>query len=147
MLEQDFIATVPFGEMQPSISFTNAAGMYLSSKGNRNIGIQLVNVPKVRVSVYKVYENNILNFMRQNSYSNYYEESDDGSYGGNQYNIYGIENYGDLVMQRNYSAKSLPCGNGINLLNLSLDEINAYKGIYVGLMLHQLTIIGCTIQK
>ncbi|HRC16295.1 MAG TPA: hypothetical protein PLY25_11490, partial [Bacteroidia bacterium] len=128
MLDQDFIATVPFGEMQPSISFTNAAGMYLSSKGNRNVGIQLVNVPKVRVSVYKVYENNILNFMRQNSYSEYYEESEDGNSGGKQYNIYGIENYGDLVMQRNYSAKSLPRGNGINLLNLSLDEINAYKG-------------------
>ena len=131
MLDQDFIATIPFGEMQPSISFTNASGMYLSSKGNRNVGIQIVNVPKVRVSVYKVYENNILNFLRQNSYSDYYEGSEDGYTSRSQYSIYGIENYGDLVMQRNYGAKSLPRGNGNNLLNLSLDEINAYKGIYV----------------
>ncbi len=131
-LQEDFSAYVPFGEMQPSVSFTSANGMYLSSKSSKNIGISLVNVPKVRVTIYKLYENNILAFMRQNRYEYYdYDYSEDGSSGGARYNIYGIENFGDVAFQRDYDTKNLAKSNGANLLNISMDEINSFKGVYV----------------
>lgn len=132
-LENDFTSVIPFGEMQPSISFLYSNGLYLSSKSNKNIAINITNVPQVKVSIYKLYENNILAFMRQNSYHDYEydEEGNESSQGALHYNIYGIENLGDLAFQRVYDTKNLPKSKGVNLLNLSLDEINTYKGIYV----------------
>lgn len=133
VLENDFTAVIPFGEMQPSISFLYSKGLYLSSKGSKNIGINITNVPKVKVTVYKLYENNILSFMRQNSYSDY-EYDDEGNeriQSALHYNTYGLETMGDVMFERFFETKNLPKAKGVNLLNLSLNDINAYKGIYV----------------
>ena len=123
-LEQAYTVMVPFGEMQPSISFLNN-GMYLSDKSSKNMGISIVNVPKIKLSVYKVYENNILSYMRQNSYEGYSEDEEDFS-SSTQYTTYGMEQYGDLVMERTYETKNLPMVNNMQLLNLSMNEINAF---------------------
>ncbi len=64
-LENDFSRVVSFADPIPDISFTEHKAVYLSTKGERNLGVNIINVPKVRVSVFKVFENNIQHYMRQ----------------------------------------------------------------------------------
>jgi uncharacterized protein YfaS (alpha-2-macroglobulin family) len=60
VLHEDFFNQVAFGKLEPSVSFTNSKSVYLSSEGARNIQLKIVNVPKVKIVVSKIYENNIL---------------------------------------------------------------------------------------
>src|SRR5690606_24159055 len=51
----DYTEIVFFGELTPSIDFANNKGMYLSSKGYKNVALNIVNVPEIVVTVVKVY--------------------------------------------------------------------------------------------
>ncbi|OJJ16587.1 hypothetical protein BKI52_32240 [marine bacterium AO1-C] len=111
---------VQFGNLSPYISFVAKNGLYLSSKGNKNVGIRIVNVPKVKVTVYKIYENNIQRFISERGYirdnaSSYYTN---------------YSEYGDVVLEQDYDTKSLPQTHGMHVLNFDLDKANNFKGIY-----------------
>ena len=111
---------VQFGNLSPYISFVAKKGLYLSDKGNKNIGIRIVNVPKVKVTVYKIYENNIQRFISERGHI-----SDNASYYYTNYS-----GYGDVILSQEYDTKSLPQTNGMHVLNLDLDKANNFKGIY-----------------
>ncbi len=59
-LKDDKTIQANFGTLDPTITFTNTKGMYLSSKGFRNVALNIVEVQKVELTVVKVYENNLL---------------------------------------------------------------------------------------
>ncbi|MFN8155469.1 MAG: MG2 domain-containing protein [Bacteroidia bacterium] len=127
-MANDYYTTVSFGEQEPGIAFTNNKGMYLTSKGNRKIGIQIVNMPKVKVSVYKIYENNILAFMNSNRYNEWWNE-EDGS--GWVYNDYDLERYGNVVLSQEYNTRDLPKTKGMSLLSMNFDDEMPFRGIYL----------------
>lgn len=135
VLKTDSRHEVFFGEMPPSISFSSKKAIYLSKSGSRNIGINIVNVPEVQVKIIKIYENNILAYMRGNSYGYYdyfYED-----YGGEYYNndrTYDMDQggqYSSVVSERTIKTSDLPRINGIATLNLDMPQIDEFKGIYV----------------
>ncbi len=64
-LEEPVTRDLFFGKMPASIQFANKKALYLSSKGAHNVGLNIVNVPKVQVKIAKVYENNILTDVTQ----------------------------------------------------------------------------------
>ena len=134
-LDNDYKGQASFGKMEPAISFVNNSGIYLSSKSSKNIGINIINIPKVHVKIYRVYENNIIHYLQSGRYNYYgYEgEDDDEGYYGNKfnYNTYNIESFGDKIMDQNFETKDLQKKNGISILNLSLDEKSQFKGIYI----------------
>lgn len=136
-LKEDYQQAVVFGEMQPSISFVSKKGLYLSSNGSKNVGIKIINVPKVRVVVYKIYENNMLSFFHYNglngSYGGEYNEGEE-YYDDSQPELYIDENdnpYGDAVLDREYDSHQLGKAGDVQLLNLDLKELNDYKGVYI----------------
>ncbi len=57
---------ITFGELEPAISFANDKGVYLSGKGAKNIEVKIVNVPRVKVVISKIYENNLLTAQQSN---------------------------------------------------------------------------------
>src|SRR5690349_19970687 len=123
-MEKDFTQLVVFDALEPSISFVSKKGIYLSSEDSKNIAVNIVSVPKVRVTIKKVYENNIVHFMRSNryhSYEEYYYDEEDGEsrYYGYRYNDYKAGYYSDVVFDQWYETKNLPKQNGVYLLNLS----------------------------
>jgi uncharacterized protein YfaS (alpha-2-macroglobulin family) len=151
-MEADFSQLVPFGALEPSISFVSKKGIYLSSNSSRNIAVNIVNVPKVQVQVRKIYENNIVHYLRSNRWRDYnydsysYEEEyegdgEDEEYEGDysqrdnsvvyRYGDNNIDYYADMVFDRTYETRNLPKVNNANLLNLSLDDKKTYKGIYL----------------
>jgi alpha-2-macroglobulin len=132
-LVSDYTQQVPFGELRPSISFTSAKGVYLSSKGSLNVGLNLVNVPSLSVTVYRVYENNIIHYLENNRYSNGYydEEYDEYVEDGHGYSTSNIGSMGDQVFSREYQSRDLQRIGGTTLLNIPLDESARFKGFYV----------------
>lgn len=135
VLKEDYHHDVAFGEMPPSISFRDKKAIYLSKSGSKNIGVNIVNIPEVRVRVYKVYENNILAYMRgNNSYGyydyDYYDEYDYGNSGQN-YNLDHQGVYSSEVLDKTVKTANLPKVNGITAFNLDLPKIDNFKGIYL----------------
>jgi len=128
-LEEDFRKDLYFGEMQGKIEFTNKKGLYLSSKGNRNIGIKITNIPKVNLKVVKLYENNILPYLRNNRYSDY-EFSETGvqafNYGED---VQGI--YSDVILDKVLETGNLPKIHGVSMLNLPIPEQKKLRGVYL----------------
>ncbi|MVM29699.1 alpha-2-macroglobulin family protein [Spirosoma sp. HMF4905] len=128
-----------FGKMPASIQFANKKALYLSSKGARNIGLNIVNVPKVQVKIAKVYENNLLNYFRTNRYEDY-KENANGEWGPSGSFNYSDDEQGDLsdvLVQKTVETTDLPKVRGVSALNLSLPEAiqpgqnNNFRGVYL----------------
>ena len=137
-MDADYKGQVSFGEMAPAISFVNQKGIYLSSKSSKNIALNIVSIPKVHVTIYRLYENNITQYMLNGRYMNsgYYEgdEEGDGEYingTGYTYDTYRMQSFADVVLTQDYETKNLPKKNGISLLNLSFEDKGQFKGIYL----------------
>jgi len=130
-MEQDYKAQVSFGQMEPSIGFVNQKGTYLSSKSSKNVAINIVNIPKVHVSVYRIYENNIEHYMRNGRNNDYWYDDEGYNEGGYVYNTGSMQDFGDVVISRDYQTKDLAKMNGVSLLNLSFEDNMQFKGIYI----------------
>ena len=128
--KDDYSGQVSFGQLDPAIHFQNTKGMYLSSQGFKNLSMEIVNVPKVQVTVVKVYENNLETFMsRGKQYG--YDYSSEGEDGGS-YEYYDAQNLGDTVFTKEYDAAKLPKQNSARILHLDFqDKIKDYSGVYI----------------
>jgi uncharacterized protein YfaS (alpha-2-macroglobulin family) len=128
-LSEEKVVQASFGELEPAINFVNNKGMYLSSKGYRNLAINIVQVPKVEVTVVKVYENNIIQLLKQgNSYGYEYTEDDDY----HSYEYISTTDLGDTVFSKTYDSDKLPKANATHLLHLDFaDKLKGYDGVYV----------------
>lgn len=130
-LEEDYTTVVSFADPLPFISFTERNAVYLSTKGERNLGVNIVNIPKVKVSIFKIFENNIQHYMRQGQNWDYDYEGDE-YYSFNTW--YFDENLGKLVLTKEIQTRSLQKNGNISLLNLDLNELNfddSFKGFYL----------------
>jgi uncharacterized protein YfaS (alpha-2-macroglobulin family) len=134
-LEEAITKDLFFGEMPASISFVNKKAIYLSSKGARNVGVQVVNIPKVQVKIAKIYENNILQYLRTNRYEEYGNlggEDNWGPTGNYTYEDDYNQTYSDIIVDKTVETANLPKVKGVSALNLGLpDAPNAFRGIYV----------------
>jgi len=80
VLHEEYNTNITFGELAPSVSFVNSKGVYLSGKGAQNIEVKIINVPKVKVIISKIYESNLLMASRYGYYPK--ESSRSGSSSG-----------------------------------------------------------------
>ena len=123
-LKKEDTREISFGELRPEISFANQNAMYLAGSGEKNVQLKIINVDEVQVTVIKLYENNIINFMRQTQY-----DYDRDVYG---YNFYNADELGDEILNKKIQVSSLPKKDGNKLINLDfMDKLNDYKGIYI----------------
>jgi uncharacterized protein YfaS (alpha-2-macroglobulin family) len=136
ILHEEYSTNITFGELAPSISFANSKGVYLSNKGDQNIEVKIINVPRVKVIVSKVYENNLL---AAGHYSYEPQESTPPSTEGDDEESPSVDNsseditFGDVIYEQEVDTRTLPkSGNGGGrLLNLSIsDKLPELKGIY-----------------
>lgn len=122
-LKEDYTADLQFGELEPSISFGNRKAVYLTPKGNRNIEVNIINVPKVKLIVTKIYENNLLAMNRIGYYENDY-----GVYEMSEASDYQL---GDRIFETTIETSKLPKhGNG-RLLKMDIaDKLPNFSGVY-----------------
>ncbi len=127
-MQKDFTAMVPFGEMEPAIAFASSKGGYMSTLSSKKISINITNIPRVTVRIFKIYENNIQSFMNYHRHNEYYEDEESYGYGYSEYNL---KNLGDEIMNQEYETKNLAKQNGSNLLSLDFTANNQHSGIYL----------------
>ncbi|KAA9332164.1 alpha-2-macroglobulin family protein [Hymenobacter busanensis] len=139
-LNQAVSQQVSFSDERPSISFAHGdKAMYLGAAGLRNLGLRLNEVNRVKVSIYKVYANNIRELLRSGEQYGYDEEEgggeeEGGEYVDHSYNYYNTADYGNLLTERTYTTAGLPKQGSLRLLHLSLQDLefsNQLKGLYV----------------
>lgn len=120
-LKENFQQNITIGEMSRMISFLNKKGVYLSNKGYKNVGIRIYGVPKVNIKIYKIYENNLLYFFRNNGNSNYDNES---------YDYHQKDIHGDVILDKDIETKTLPMVEDFRVLHLDMDNFTNNKGIF-----------------
>jgi len=129
-LKSGYTTSISFGKLQPSITFTNNKGMYITNQGFKNIALNIINVPSVEVSVVKVYENNLEQFMRRGTYYDYHYDREEEE--GSSFEYYETGDLGDTIFNRVYETNKLPRKNAASILHLDFqDRISNYNGVYV----------------
>lgn len=136
ILKEDYGGSVAFGELEAGISFTNNKAVYLSKKGGKNIEVKITNVPKVKLIISKIYENNLLMSQRYGYYpqetkagnASYYE----GDYEGDYYEGGGDAVLGDVIYEKEIDTRSLPKSGAGRILNFAQfeDRLPDFKGVY-----------------
>lgn len=121
-----------FGKMPASVSFANKKALYMTPKGSRNLGVQIVNIPKVQVKIAKLYANNILHYVRNNRWNEYGYSGDEWlPTGGFQYSEDRENELTDIIVDKTVETENLPKSKGISALNVALPEDNQRKGVYL----------------
>ncbi|HKO82835.1 MAG TPA: MG2 domain-containing protein, partial [Chitinophagaceae bacterium] len=136
VLKEEYTGSVAFGELEANIRFSNSKAVFLSKNGGKNIEVQITNVPKVKLIISKIYENNLLMSQRYGYYpqetraiqasyeeeyeGDYYNESDDDAM------------LGDVIYEKEIDTRSLPKSGVGRLLNFSQfeDRLPDFKGVY-----------------
>ncbi|HTB06064.1 MAG TPA: MG2 domain-containing protein [Bacteroidia bacterium] len=146
-LKTDYKTDIHFGTPPPYIAFEDKNSIYISSQGNRNLGVQIISVPKVTFSIFKIYKNNILQYLKRGQQYQWYDdpqssgdESGDGEdegYDGGYHSSYDYApdaSFGDVIATREFNSSSLQTNGMTSLLNIDLSEFKydgAFKGIYM----------------
>ncbi|WP_394994889.1 alpha-2-macroglobulin [Emticicia sp.] len=130
-LDAEITKDLFFGEMPASIEFTSKKGLYLSSKGSRNVGIRITNIPKVQLKVVKIYENNLLSYVRNNRYENYDYNGEQSTPNGFNYNTDDQGLYSDIIIDRTIETGNLSKLHGVSVLNMPMPEQGKLRGVYL----------------
>ncbi|WP_205504372.1 alpha-2-macroglobulin family protein [Rufibacter psychrotolerans] len=132
-LGKAFEYPVSFSSGKPTVAFVHQKSIYLSSQGARNLALDLTKVPRVKVSISKVFENNILRYLQEGqTYDGYYDEQTEEYYENAYYAV--NETNGKTIFEREYEAASLPRQGKHHLLHLNLPDLDFdsnFKGLYV----------------
>ena len=140
ILHEEYSTNITFGQLEPAISFANDKGVYLSGKGAKNIEVRIINVPRVKVIVSKIYENNLL--MAQHSNYRPHESGGETATSTEEGDDEEMSSYepddrmtlGDVIYEQEVDTRSLPrsSASSVNrILNLDIaDKLPEFKGIY-----------------
>ncbi|MDZ4744630.1 MAG: MG2 domain-containing protein [bacterium] len=128
-LQTTYTKEILFGDLSPTIAFISRKGTYLSAKGSRSLAMRIVNVPRVRISVFRLYENNLLHAVRQARSYGSWEEQTGVTY---DFDYLGLEDYADTVMTEEVETSSLGAmENGVVAFTLDVKEHTQRKGLYL----------------
>ncbi|HEX2532877.1 MAG TPA: MG2 domain-containing protein [Chitinophagaceae bacterium] len=130
VLKEEYNGQVAFGELEADIRFRNSKAVYLSRQGSGNVEVRITNVPKVKLVISRIYENNLLQAQSQG----YYPRTNDGEAeyasdeGGEDYSA----QLGDVVYSKEIETRSLPKSGTGRILNISQfeDRLPEARGIY-----------------
>lgn len=133
-LKKQFTQNTSLGEITPEIKFQNSKAIYLTPAGNELVSVRMVNTPKVKISVYKVFQNNLLHFLNRgkswDSHYHYDRETRNSEYYDYQY--YSTDGMGQLVHEEVLQTDQLP-SIGINkMLKINFkDKLADKDGVFV----------------
>lgn len=131
-LGDNYTQQISFGKLEPAITFANESSTYLSNKGYKNMGVQIVNVANVKVEISKIFENNIMSFMRGGVDWGWHSYNDGDYYDYFDYKFYDISKYGKVVAEQEYATNELEKMGSVRLLNVDFeDKLDRFNGIYV----------------
>lgn len=121
--------TVFIPEMEAQIVLADPNSLYLSSRGNKQIGIKTAGISNLQIKVFKVFENNLNRTLR--GYLNIdYTYLVDG-WANNWYESVNISNAGTLIAERSYITSEMKSADNIKLLDFNFADATNINGIYL----------------
>jgi len=127
-LNSEYVANINFSNVEPSVDFSSKNMIYLSKNRLRNIGISAVGLDSVKITIAKIYQNNLLAIFNNGKRYRYAYDEDTKWH---SYYAYNIEKYGDIVLDEVYSTRKLS-GNGvIKAFDFRIDDKIEKQGLYV----------------
>ncbi|HZG24393.1 MAG TPA: MG2 domain-containing protein, partial [Chitinophagaceae bacterium] len=127
VLNEGYTNNLAFGALEPSISFANRKAIFLSAQGLKNIEVRITNVPKLKVIISKIYENNLIAAEHYGYYPKVTSDDDNRDYEGEQ----GNATAGDVIYEKEIDSRSLPRYGNSRLFNFNIaDRLQGSKGIY-----------------
>jgi uncharacterized protein YfaS (alpha-2-macroglobulin family) len=144
ILHEEYMTNITFGQLEPAISFVNDKGVYLSGKGAKNIEVKIINVPRIKVVISKIYENNLLaapqsgyrpqETTRNTEVQTASESEEEGEDGPVENSSSGDLTVGDVIYEQEMDTRLLPRSSTSNInriLHLDIsDKLPEFKGIY-----------------
>jgi len=127
-LGSEYVVDINFSQLEPSIDFTAKDMIYLSKNKSKNIGLSIVGLDSVKITITKIYENNLLSFFNRGKRSKYHY---DGEGDWIDYYSYETDKYGDIVLEQTQSTKSLGSNGVVKVFNFRLDDKIDRQGLYV----------------
>lgn len=128
-LGRSYTQYITFSTIEPYIGFSDDNATYLASRGQRNLGVQIIQVPKIKLSVFLVFENNLAHYLRMGKRWDWmYEEGEYYDFYHYSFDSY----YGQPVFTREIETSQLPRSGNARLLHLDLEELqltDTYKGV------------------
>lgn len=125
-LADNFSYNVSFAQPDPYLGFVSSKGQFLSLKDGKQAGLRILNIEKIRVTVQKIFANNIVPFLAGNRYRDW--DGGDYSY---EYSDYNVGHLAEMVYEKVYNVRDLPKQNGINLVEIIPASQKQFKGIYL----------------
>lgn len=132
---QDTELSVSFAEPKPAIKVLNDNNLYMSSQSARTIAVKITAIPRIRVRIMKIFENNLTFFfdnIRYNDYS-YDEEEGTETYTTRLSTDYIInsDRYGIIISDQTIDVSSLPKTKGVSLFQFPVPVAADVNGIYL----------------
>ena len=124
-IKRELNAVVGFSGAGKFIQFAEAKSIYLSAKGERNVGIEVAGMDSFRLKIAKIYQNNLLPYLNLS-----------GPYDGDveypRFDTYNLDFLGDEIVNKVVETKFLPQKDNKYFLNLDIsDPKSDYKGAYI----------------
>ncbi len=128
-LDKDIVQSIYMQDIGSVLNFTEEEAMYLPMKGSRNIGVEINAVENLYMTIYKVYENNLLNLFRGIDQFYEYEVDEDG----NESYFYGYDTkrYGEPLFTGKIVKEKLAKKGNVHLLNIDFKDYISDRGIYL----------------
>ncbi len=116
---------VGFSGVGKLVRFAQAKSIYLSAKGEKNIGIEIAGMDSFRLKIVKIYQNNLIPYL---NLSGPYDPDADYP----RFETYHTDFLGDEIVNKVVETKFLPQKNNKYFLNLDIsDPKSDYKGAYI----------------
>ncbi len=96
-IQNDYPADITFGNIAPSFRFASESGIYMLLGGAKTLDITTVNLSRVYARVSQIFQNNLVFFLDQGRYYDYYWDDYDPETGRGTYSRkyrYVVGNYG-----------------------------------------------------
>jgi uncharacterized protein YfaS (alpha-2-macroglobulin family) len=72
VLEKELSQVIFIENLEPNITYIDG-GFYLPRKGNRQVGVETINIEKIEIEIYQIFENNLVHLLnQQNPFNEYF---------------------------------------------------------------------------
>lgn len=128
-LKSELKNTVFIPVMDAQIVLADPSALYLSSRGNKQIGIKLAGINNLQVNIFKIFENNLVRALTGYQDIQYSFEYDQET--GNWYDAINITNLGTMISERIFNTSELKSSDNIKLLDFNFADATNINGIYL----------------
>ena len=133
-IQNDYPADITFGNIAPSFRFASESGVYMLLGGAKTLDITTVNLSQVYARVSQIFQNNLVFFLDQGRYYDYYWDDYDPETGGGTYSRkyrYAVGNYGRQINFDTLDVKSVTNQEVTTPYNIAPFMNTGYKGFYL----------------